>query len=161
MFKIIDSLNKYGDAKNGDLLALIRSDDPEAGEYLRSLAEEKRKSVYSNHVYIRGLIEVSNICKNDCLYCGIRGSNKNCSRYRLTEDEILSCAESGYKLGFRTFVMQGGEDGSFDDGFLCRVIGKLKEKYPDCEIMIDYTGPVIGAHSGPGTLALFFIGTER
>ena len=156
MFKIIDSLNNFGDAESGELLALISQDDPEANEYLRSLAEEKRKSVYSNHVYIRGLIEVSNICKNDCLYCGIRGSNRSCSRYRLTEEEIMDSAESGYGLGFRTFVMQGGEDGSFDDVFLCRIIGRLKEKYPDCAVTLS-----LGERSRESYKRLYDAGADR
>ncbi|MEE1049668.1 MAG: [FeFe] hydrogenase H-cluster radical SAM maturase HydE, partial [Clostridia bacterium] len=77
-------------------------------EYLFSQADKVRKEHYGNEVYIRGLIEISNYCKNDCLYCGIRRSNKNAVRYRLTEEEILSCCENGYELGFKTFVMQGG-----------------------------------------------------
>ncbi len=108
-------------------------------ELAKSLAEEAvqvRQEIYGKAVYVRGLIEVSNICKNDCLYCGIRASNKNCQRYRLTPEEILECAGEGYRLGFRTFVLQGGEDAYYTDELLVSLLTKLKEKYPDCAITL-------------------------
>jgi biotin synthase len=95
-----------------------------------------RQKHYGNSVFIRGLIELSSYCKNDCYYCGLRASNKNAQRYRLTAEEILSCAESGYELGFRTFVMQGGEDDYYTDDLMCGVILKLKERYPDCAVTL-------------------------
>ena len=101
---------------------LIERRTPEAAARLAALAVEARKKIYGNKVFIRGLIEVSNICKNDCLYCGIRKSNGNCQRYRLGAEDILSCCREGYALGFRTFVLQGGEDGAFGDGFLCDLL---------------------------------------
>lgn len=79
-------------------------------EYLYREADEKRRSIYGNEVYIRGLIEFTNYCRNNCYYCGIRRDNKKIERYRLTKEEILTCCEEGYCLGFRTFVLQGGED---------------------------------------------------
>ena len=85
--------------------------DKEIAEYGFELARKRQKETFGNEVYTRGLIEISNYCKNDCIYCGIRRSNQNAERYRLSEEEILSCCESGYALGFRTFVLQGGEDG--------------------------------------------------
>ena len=90
---------------------LVESYNEENARELAELAVAERKKYYSNTVYIRGLIEISNICKNNCLYCGIRRDNRDCERYRLNKEEILSCCEEGYELGFRTFVMQGGAVG--------------------------------------------------
>ena len=97
---------------------LVENFNEENAEILREYADKERRAYYGNKIFIRGLIEISNICKNDCYYCGIRRSNKAVDRYRLTEDEILGCVDSGYELGFRTFVMQGGEDSAFTDSLL-------------------------------------------
>ena len=105
-------------------------------EYAAALAVKARKEIYGKSIFIRGLIEIGNICKNDCLYCGIRKSNHHCERYRLTADEILNCCEEGYALGFRTFVLQGGEDGYFDDDFLCKLLQTIKGRYPDCAVTL-------------------------
>lgn len=99
-------------------------------------ASKIRNKIYGNKIYIRGLIEFTNYCKNNCLYCGIRRGNNNIERYRLTEDDILKCADLGYSLGFRTFVMQGGEDSFFNDEILCSIIRKIKGKYPNCAITL-------------------------
>ena len=115
---------------------LIENRTPDAVAYITSLAVEARKSVYQNRVFIRGLIEISNICKNDCFYCGIRRSNEKCERYRLREEEIFSCCEAGYELGFRTFVLQGGEDGYFNDEILCKLLRKIKTAFPDCAVTL-------------------------
>ncbi len=110
--------------------------DNTVNESLRIKADKVRRKYYGNRVFVRGLIEISNICKNDCYYCGIRKSNKNISRYRLTEDEIYFCCETGYNLGFRTFVLQGGEDIYFNDIVLCRIVDNIKNKYPDCAVTL-------------------------
>ena len=115
---------------------LIENGTPDVVAYITALAVEARKAVYQNKVFIRGLIEISNICKNDCLYCGIRRSNEKCERYRLREEEILSCCEAGYELGFRTFVLQGGEDGYFNDEILCKLLRKIKTAYSDCAVTL-------------------------
>lgn len=115
---------------------LIETRTPELAKSLAEEAVQVRQEIYGKAVYVRGLIEVSNICKNDCLYCGIRASNKNCQRYRLTPEEILECAGEGYRLGFRTFVLQGGEDAYYTDELLVSLLTKLKEKYPDCAITL-------------------------
>ncbi len=135
---------------------LIENKTDEAAEILAEKARAVREEHYGKAVYIRGLIEIGNICKNDCLYCGIRRGNKNCDRYRLTETEILECADEGYTLGFRTFVMQGGEDGSFSDEFMCSVIKKLKAKYPDCAVTLS-----IGERSRESYEKLFAAGADR
>jgi len=134
--KLIDKLADKHSLSEAEYLLLLNSRDNESGEYLASKAREVREQHYGKDVFIRGLIEISNICKNDCLYCGIRASNRNCDRYRITEDEILECADEGYSLGFRTFVMQGGEDGYFTDERLCSIIGSIKAKHPDCAVTL-------------------------
>lgn len=115
---------------------LIDDRTAEAAEILAEKAVDVRKSVYSNKVFVRGLIEISNYCKNNCLYCGIRRDNIKCDRYRLTKDEILACCDEGYKLGFRTFVMQGGEDNHFTDEVMCDIIRSIKEKYPSAAVTL-------------------------
>lgn len=115
---------------------LIENHSPEAQKYAAKLADSARRKIYGNRVFIRGLIEISNICKNNCLYCGIRGGNEKCDRYRLTPEEILECCKSGYELGFRTFVLQGGEDGYFTDEILVPLIREIKKSYPDCAVTL-------------------------
>lgn len=115
---------------------LLRERDPHVAGLLAALALVEKQKIYGNDIYIRGLIEVSNICKNDCYYCGIRKSNARCDRYRLTAEDILACCAEGYDLGFRTFVMQGGEDGSFTDAFLVPLLREIKKRYPDCAITL-------------------------
>ena len=115
---------------------LLRERDPHVAGLLAALALVEKQKIYGNDIYIRGLIEVSNICKNDCYYCGIRKSNARCDRYRLTAEDILACCAEGYDLGFRTFVMQGGEDSSFTDAFLVPLLREIKKRYPDCAITL-------------------------
>ena len=115
---------------------LIENRNEESIKISRDLAVKVRKKIYSNHIYVRGLIEITNICKNDCFYCGIRKSNNFCERYRLTPDEIISCADEGYNLGFRTFVLQGGEDSYFTDKVLSGIIREIKSRHTDCAITL-------------------------
>lgn len=136
LFDIIDKLETTRSLSLEEYRSIIEGFSPEISEYAAKKAVEKRKAVYGNDVYIRGLIEVSNICKNDCYYCGIRRSNKKCERYRLTKEDILGCAKQGYELGFRTFVLQGGEDAVFTDEFLADIIKSLKSNHPDCAITL-------------------------
>lgn len=105
-------------------------------EYLFHAAREVANIWYENKVLTRGLIEFTNYCKNDCYYCGIRRSNKSAERYRLSKEEILDCCEEGYKLGFRTFVLQGGEDLYFKDDDLCDIISEMRKRYEDCAITL-------------------------
>ena len=136
MTDIVEKLYRTSDLTDEELTALIETDDKDVAELLRRYADETRQKSYGKKVFLRGLIEVSSYCKNDCIYCGIRRSNKDAQRYRLSREEILSCCENGYELGFRTFVMQGGEDSSFTDDFMCSVISEIKEKYPDCAVTL-------------------------
>ena len=133
--KLIDFLSEKHYLTEEEYLFLIKNRNEEIAGYLQKKADETRKSVYGNKIFIRGLIEISNICKNDCYYCGIRSSNKNCERYKLSETDILSCCENGYKLGFRTFVLQGGE-GVFSADIISDIVKKIKEKYPECAVTL-------------------------
>lgn len=133
---LADRLGREHTLTRDEYLEIIRFAGAEEREYLASLARAERERHYGKEVFIRGLIEISNICKNDCYYCGIRASNKNCDRYRLTKDEILECCEEGYSLGFRTFVMQGGEDGYFTDDVMVSIVREIKSRYPDCAVTL-------------------------
>lgn len=156
IFELINRLNQSHSLSLEEYEDLISGYSKEAAEYAASLAVEQRKKVYGTDIYIRGLIEVSNICKNDCYYCGIRRSNKKCDRYRLTKEDILLSAAEGYTLGFRTFVMQGGEDAKFTDDFLVDVIKTLKTIYPDCAITLS-----LGERSKESYKALKNAGADR
>ena len=125
-------------------------------EFARNLAVEIRQSVYGNTVFIRGLIEITNYCKNGCLYCGINRNNKNCTRYRLTKDEILSCCELGFSLGFRTFVLQGGEDNHFTDDIICEIVREIKSRFPDCAVTLS-----LGEKSYDSYKKLYDAGADR
>ena len=156
MKDIIDRLVKERDLTDEEFEQLILSEDKETIEYLASKAREVREAVYGKEVYLRGLIEFTNYCKNDCLYCGIRRSNKNAERYRLTEEQILSCCESGYKLGFRTFVLQGGEDAYFSDEVLAPLVKEIKKRYPDCALTLS-----VGEREKDSYQKLFDAGADR
>ncbi len=154
--RIVDKLLRERSLSVEEYEALIENRTPELQECLRCEADKIRKEVYGNKVYIRGLVEVSNICKNNCYYCGIRGGNDNCQRYRLTSDEILECCKAGYELGFRTFVMQGGEDGYFTDDVICDIVERVKSLYPDCAVTLS-----LGERSRESYQRLFDAGADR
>lgn len=136
LLSLIEKLEKEHSLTLSEYQFLIDNRTDEAAEILAQKADKVRREIYGNTVFIRGLIEITNICKNDCLYCGIRKSNRSCQRYRLTKEEILECCDEGYRLGFRTFVMQGGEDGYFTDDVLCDIVGTIKTKHPDCAVTL-------------------------
>ena len=115
---------------------LIEHYDPEIAAYLAQQAVAVRQAIYGTDVYVRGLIEIGNVCKNDCLYCGIRRSNRNCQRYTLSSEEILERCRIGYRLGFRTFVLQGGEHPGLDNDALCALLLSIKNEFPDCAITL-------------------------
>lgn len=133
---MIEKLYNTGDLSDDELKMLITSDGDSVSEQLAMYADKMRRQHYGDKVFLRGLIEISSYCKNDCLYCGIRRGNKNAQRYRLDREQIMSAAENGYKLGFRTFVMQGGEDAYYTDDLLCEIIAELKDRYPDCAVTL-------------------------
>lgn len=136
MKSLIQRLEEEHDLPDRDLLALIQLDDPEAERYLAKRAEAVRQRIYGKDVYIRGLIEFTNYCKNDCYYCGIRRSNRCAQRYRLTQQEILDCCHAGYDLGFRTIVLQGGEDPFFTTERIAELVRAIKEAHPDCAVTL-------------------------
>lgn len=136
-----------------ELLALIKGG---ADELLRVEADKVRRKVFGDKVYIRGLIEISSICKNDCIYCGIRCSNKNAVRYRLTKEQILNCCKNGKELGFSTFVLQGGEDLHFTDDVLCDIIDGIKKIAPDAAVTLS-----LGERSRESYRALKNAGADR
>ena len=156
LIKLIDKLEKEHSLTVGEYQKLIENCDSELMSYSAEKAREQCKKHYGKDIYIRGLIEISSFCKNDCYYCGIRKSNSNCSRYRLTKDEILECCKGGYDLGFRTFVLQGGEDGHYTDALLCEIIGEIKRLYKDCAVTLS-----LGERSEESYRRLFDAGADR
>lgn len=136
------------------LKELLETDEYDAELFKQ--ADAVRRQIYGDKVYIRGLIEFTNYCKNDCYYCGIRRSNASAVRYRLTKDEIMMCCREGYSLGFRTFVLQGGEDGHFTDDLVCEIVSEIRKNYPDCAITLS-----IGERSTESYKAFFDAGANR
>jgi len=139
---------------DNDLQILIENKDCE--KELFSQADQIRRQYYGIDVYIRGLIELTNYCKNNCYYCGIRRENKNVERYRLNKEDILSCCAQGYALGFRTFVLQGGEDAFYSDEFLVRIVSEIKNLYPDCAVTLS-----LGEKTYDSYKSLFDAGANR
>ena len=133
---LIDKLEKERKLAGEEFLFLINARDAETTQYLFSRATEVRQFYYRKDVYVRGLIELTNYCRRNCYYCGIRAGNKNIERYRLTKEQILDCCQEGYELGFRTFVLQGGEDMSYTDEIMTDIIRSIKRQYPDCAITL-------------------------
>ena len=153
---LIDKLTAEHSLSLAEYEYLIANYRAETAALLAGQAVAARRAIYGNAVYVRGLIEISNICKNDCLYCGIRKSNSNCARYRLSPEQIVACADEGYELGFRTFVLQGGEDGFFTDEVLCGVVKELKRRHPDCAVTIS-----MGERGRESFQRLFDAGADR
>lgn len=134
--KLIEKLYKNQWLEKEEMITLLSlHDDDKVREELAKYAQLRAHEYYGNKVYIRGLIEISNICKNDCYYCGIRCSNHKVERYHLSKNEIMECVKEGYALGFRTFVMQSGENYIYDD-IICDIIQEIHENYPDCAITL-------------------------
>ncbi|MBQ5590634.1 MAG: [Clostridia bacterium] len=156
MKKLIDKLYKTANLKDEELAFLIDNIDDETLVYLHKKARQKADEIYGKTVYIRGLIEFTNYCKNNCYYCGIRAANKCANRYRLSKEEILECCENGYNLGFHTFVLQGGEDAYFSDDKLCDIVSSIKQKYPDCAITLS-----VGEREKSSYKRLFDCGADR
>ncbi len=136
LFSIIDSLSAGARLTEEQFEYLVSHRSDEGARLLQERAAAVRDEIYGKDIFVRGLIEFSNVCRNDCYYCGIRKSNPNLPRYRLSETQIMHCVRSGYDLGFRTFVLQGGEDGHFTDDVLCDIIRHIKTEYPDCAVTL-------------------------
>ena len=154
MNDLVNKLFETGDLSDNELKLLIENGS--FNEPLARAADIRRRENYGDKVYIRGLIEFTNYCRNNCYYCGIRRDNKNAERYRLTKDEILLCCDEGYRLGFRTFVMQGGEDPYYTDEMICDIVSEIKRRYPDCAVTLS-----IGEKPRESYQAFFDAGADR
>ena len=152
----VDQLEQDHDLPEEQFALLLNESDPALSAYLAERASAVRNRFFGRDIYIRGLIEFTNYCKNDCFYCGIRNSCKNVNRYRLNEEQILSCCGTGYALGFRTFVLQGGEDPYWNDQRLCSLISAIKSAYPDCAVTLS-----VGERSRESYQRLFDAGADR
>lgn len=153
---LIDKLKTQRSLTRDEWTALIVGRTPELAGYLFELARKERHLHYGHDVYVRGLIEFTNYCRNDCLYCGIRKSNPHVSRYRLSEEHILDCCRIGYDLGFRTFVLQGGEDGYYTRERMVHLIERIRFRHPDCAITLS-----IGEKSREDYQAFYEAGANR
>lgn len=156
MKKLIDKLANNNFLEKEEFLYLLNNRNSQIDEYLFKIARQIREKIYGKKVFIRGLIEFTNFCKNDCYYCGIRKSNLNAQRYRLNKEDILNCCEAGYTLGFRTFVLQGGEDEYFTDDILTDIISTVKNRFPDCAITLS-----VGEKSYESYKKYFDAGADR
>ncbi len=156
MNEIISKLEDEHSLSIEEYAYLIDHRTQEISDDLARSASRVRNHVYGHDIFVRGLIEFSNICKNDCYYCGIRRSNKNVARYRLTKADILECCKEGYELGFRTFVLQGGEDGYFTDDIMVDIVQTITSNYPDCAITLS-----LGERSKESYQRLFDAGARR
>lgn len=132
---LIEKLNNTHSLNKDEALQLIKQ-GAQHKNLLFALAQETAQKSFGRQIFVRGLIEFTNYCKNDCYYCGIRRSNKNAARYRLTQEEILECCRAGYGLGFRTFVLQGGEDYFYSDDDIAAIVRAIKAQHPDCAVTL-------------------------
>lgn len=133
---LADKLIANGSLALDEYQDLIAGCTPDQAQRLAQAATCIRRQHFGDRIYTRGLIELTSHCANDCLYCGLRRSNRQAHRYRLTTQQVLDCADTGYELGFRTFVIQGGEDPYFTDQRLCDLVSALRQRYPDCAITL-------------------------
>ncbi len=156
MYNAIDRLRRDRALPDGQMRALLLCEDRDVLSYLFQQARRVREEAYGRAVFIRGLVEFTNHCKNDCYYCGIRRSNAQAQRYRLQEEQILQCAQSGYRLGFRTIVLQGGEDPFFTDEKMVSIIRGIKSQHPDCAVTLS-----IGERPEKSYRAFFDAGADR
>ena len=156
LYKLIDALEQRHSLSLEEYQALIQGRSPALAEALREEAVRVREQIYGKAVYVRGLIEISSFCKNNCYYCGIRGGNPKAERYRLTPEEILLCCREGWELGFRTFVLQGGEDPWFTDEVLCPLLRQIKTEFPACAVTLS-----LGERSRDSFQRLYDAGADR
>ena len=155
-FELSDKLEFENHLSMEEWCRILQFNDKEFMEELFERAGKYQHKYYGNGIFIRGLIEISNICKNNCYYCGIRRDNKNASRYRLSNEQILECCDKGYKLGYRTFVMQGGEDGYFSDEVMTDIISTIKSRYSDCAVTLS-----LGERSYESYRRMYEAGADR
>ena len=158
MREIVEHLVANRRLDNESLRALLTECATNANmlQLLRDCAVRTAREQFGLGIYIRGLIEVSSYCRCDCLYCCLRRSNRSADRYRLTHDEIMACCREGYKLGFRTFVLQGGEDGTHTDAWLENLVRDIRQNYPDVAITLS-----LGERSEESYKLLYEAGANR
>lgn len=156
MKKIVDKLEKDRILSDEEFKTLLTTDDEEVISYLQERARAVREKIYGKDVFVRGLIEFTNYCKNGCLYCGINCRNTKIERYRLTKEQIVECSDLGYSLGFRTFVLQGGEDPYYTDEIIVDIVKTLKSLHPDCAVTLS-----IGEKSRESYEAYYNAGADR
>ncbi len=133
---LIDKLEADRRLSKEEFMELIDGRNEESVNYLFKKASDIRDRNYGKKVFVRGLIEFTNYCKNNCLYCGIRAGNTKAERYRLSKEDILECCDRGYDLGFRTFVLQGGEDPFYTDEIIVDIVKNIKNNHPDCAVTL-------------------------
>ena len=155
LFSLLDRLERERTLSLAEYEALIAGRTDELAGQAAARADAVRRRVYGTDVYVRGLIEVGNVCRNDCLYCGIRRSNARCERYVLSDEDILSCCAEGYRLGFRTFVLQGGE-GVTPVERVCSLVARIRAGYPDCAITLS-----LGEYERADYLRMYEAGANR
>ena len=153
---LIEKLYREQNLTDAELLEMLSNLAENDEPYLYEKARARQNENYGNTVFLRGLIEFTNYCRNDCLYCGIRRSNQNADRYRLSAEQILQCCEQGYALGFRTFVLQGGEDPYYTDARMVPLVRSIRKAYPDCAITLS-----LGERSRESYQALYDAGADR
>ena len=156
MKELINKLEHNGTLTKSEWIALIDHRTPELASYLFERARALRHHYYDHDIYCRGLIELTNYCQQDCYYCGIRKSNRQINRYRLSEENVLTCCQQGYELGFRTFVLQGGEDAYYTDERLITLVQKIQQVHPECAITLS-----LGERSYESYQRLFEAGATR
>lgn len=156
MRTLIDKLRDTGALSREEWTALFENRSPADEEYARNMAREICDGVYGRAVYMRGLVEISSYCKNNCNYCGLRRGNSQCQRYRLSMDDIMECCAAGYALGLRTFVLQGGEDPWFTDERTAAIVAAIRGEFPDCAITLS-----LGERSRESYQRLFDAGANR
>lgn len=156
LFSLIDRLEREHSLSEAEYQTLLENRNEALTAELRERAVRARKSVYGSTVFTRGLIEISSFCKNDCLYCGLRRSNGKAERYRLAPEDVLACCREGWELGFRTFVLQGGEDGWFTDERLAPLLRQIKAEFPACAVTLS-----LGERSRESYQRLFDAGADR
>lgn len=156
MKTLIDKLARTHHLDKAEFVHLIQGRTDELAQYLYEQARKQRETTFGTSVYLRGLIEISSYCKRNCYYCGIRRDNTSAIRYRLADNEIFECCRHGYRLGLRTFVLQGGDDPFFTDEHIIDIVRQIRRLFPDCAITLS-----IGEKNYKTYQQFFEAGTDR
>lgn len=154
--ELIDRLEQDKSLQKEEWIHVIEDDSEENRKYAAEKARALGDAYYGKEIFVRGLIEFTNYCKNDCYYCGIRCSNSNANRYRLREEDILACCAEGDRLGFRTFVLQGGEDPYYTDDKIVDIVREIKRRYPEHAVTLS-----IGERERESYERFFAAGADR